>query len=259
MSNLTTPIAKHRAPGFTLVEIMVAISLSLVLIAGVGQIYLSSKESYRVQNELARLQENQRIAIEFLQNNIRQAGFKPYGEPPLGRLLVTDSANGNNDSIKVSFTSDTDCLGAQTPNGIAENTFFIRQNNQNQTTQLMCLGNGNPNNPQPIADNIESMQILLGEDTNFANNTPTALTPDRYVNVNALNNMINVVSVRIALLTRTNDPIRKQPINENLTVLDTVFNTTAADPDRTRRLKRQVITTTIPLRNPFAKSLNNNG
>lgn len=259
MSRLTTTIVKHRAqPGFTLVEIMVAISLSLVLIAGVGQIYLSSKESYRVQNELARLQENQRIAIEFLQSNIRQAGFKPYGEPPLGRLQVIDSANDNNDSITVSFTSDTDCLGAQTPNGIAVNTFFIRQNNQNRTTQLMCLGNGN-NVAQPIADNIESMQILLGEDTNFANNTPAALTPDRYVNVNDLNNMINVVSVRIALLTRTKNPIRQQPINENLTVLDTAFNTTAADPDRTRRLKRQVITTTIPLRNPFTKSLNNNG
>jgi hypothetical protein len=195
-----------------------------------------------VQNELARLQENQRIAIEFLQNNIRQAGFKPYGDPPLTRISVTDGANGGNDSITVSFTSNTDCLGQPT-GGIATNTFFIDANNQ-----LMCRGNGN-NVAQPIADNIESMQILLGEDTNFANNTPAALTPDRYVNVNALNSMINVVSVRIALVTRTNDPIKKQPVNENLTVLDTVFKTTAADSNRFRRLKRQVITTTIPLRN----------
>ena len=57
--------------------ITVAITLSLILIAGVLQVYLSSKESFRVQNELARLQENQRIAVEFLQNSIRQAGFKP--------------------------------------------------------------------------------------------------------------------------------------------------------------------------------------
>lgn len=234
--------------GFTLVEIMVAITLSLVLIAGVAQIYLSSKESYRVQSELARLQENQRIAMEFLQNNIQQAGFKPYGSPPINNhITVDDSADGINDSITVRFTSATDCLGAQTPDGIAVNTFFIQQN-ADGFGQLMCRGNGNPNAPQPIADGIESMQILLGDNANFANDTPATKTPDRYVNATALDSTLNVVSVRIALLTRTDDPIKQQPVTETFTVLDTTFST-AGNPERFRRVKRQVVTTTIALRN----------
>jgi type IV pilus assembly protein PilW len=238
---------QKRQQGFTLVEIMVAIALSLLLIAGVIQIYISSKESYRVQSELARLQENQRIAMEFLQNNIQQAGFKPYGAPPINnRIEVTDSDNGINDSIVVRFTSATDCRGQATPDGIAVNTFFIQQN-ADGFGQLMCRGNGNAL-AQPIADGIESMQILLGDNSNFANDTPAAQTPDRYVNASTLDNTLNVVSVRIALLTRTEDPIKQQPVTETFTILDTIFST-AGNPDQFRRVKRQVVTTTVPLRN----------
>ncbi|WP_455199905.1 PilW family protein, partial [Kaarinaea lacus] len=93
--------------GFTIVEIMVAITLSMVLIAGVIQIYISSKESFRVQNQLARLQENQRIAIEFLQRDISQAGFVPYpgGPIPGPDITVIDGGGTNPDTITVQYTS----------------------------------------------------------------------------------------------------------------------------------------------------------
>jgi type IV pilus assembly protein PilW len=42
----------------------------------VAQIYLSSKQAYRVQEALARVQENGRIAMEFLTKDIRMAGFQ---------------------------------------------------------------------------------------------------------------------------------------------------------------------------------------
>lgn len=61
--------------GVSLVEIMVALTVGLVLIAGVGQIYLSSKQTYRVQDAQSRLQENARYALELLTNDIRMAGF----------------------------------------------------------------------------------------------------------------------------------------------------------------------------------------
>jgi hypothetical protein len=52
------------------------------------------------------------------------------------------------------------------------------------------------------------------------------------------------VSVRIALLSRTANPIKKQEAQPKLTLLDTEIQPEAAD-----RFKRQVVTTTIPLRN----------
>lgn len=61
--------------GFSLVEIMVALTLSLILMAGVSQIYLSSKQSFRMQEALSRVQENGRFALEFLSRDIRMADF----------------------------------------------------------------------------------------------------------------------------------------------------------------------------------------
>lgn len=225
--------------GFTIVEIMLAITLSMILIAGVIQIYLSSKESFRVQNELARLQENQRIALEFLQRDIRLAGFVA---PPAritaipGPLItVNDGGANNSDTITVEYQSLTDCLGAPTPNGFAANTYSVNP----VTLQLMCQGNGG-GAPQPIADGIENMQILLGDNTTIETNPDRIQYADRYVNPTTPN--VRTVSVRIALLVRTQGPIRTQAIAQNITLLDT--NIVLND-----RLRRQVITTTIPLQN----------
>jgi type IV pilus assembly protein PilW len=61
--------------GFSLVELMVALLITLILIAGIGQIFLSSKKSFVVQDSLGRMQENGRYAMETIAQDIRRAGF----------------------------------------------------------------------------------------------------------------------------------------------------------------------------------------
>ena len=62
--------------GFSLVEIMVALSLSLLLLGAVLQIFISAKASYRMNSGLARLQETGRFATEILAGDIRMAGYQ---------------------------------------------------------------------------------------------------------------------------------------------------------------------------------------
>ncbi|MEE8343217.1 MAG: PilW family protein [Gammaproteobacteria bacterium] len=64
-----------RQWGFTLVELMVALTISIVLLGGVLKVFANSKQTYRVQEALSRLQENGRYAIEFLARDIRTADF----------------------------------------------------------------------------------------------------------------------------------------------------------------------------------------
>lgn len=59
--------------GMTLVEIMIALILGVFLIAGVIHIFLGSKQTYRMQENFARLQENGRFAIDFISRDIRMA------------------------------------------------------------------------------------------------------------------------------------------------------------------------------------------
>jgi type IV pilus assembly protein PilW len=61
--------------GFSLVELMVALVITLILLAGIGQIFLSSKKSFVIQDSLGRLQENGRYAMETLAQDVRRAGF----------------------------------------------------------------------------------------------------------------------------------------------------------------------------------------
>jgi type IV pilus assembly protein PilW len=65
--------ARHR--GFSLVELLVAMVIALVVMAGVVNSFLASKDAFRFNEELAFIQENGRYAVELLSRNIREAGY----------------------------------------------------------------------------------------------------------------------------------------------------------------------------------------
>ncbi len=64
----------HRQRGFSIVEILLAMALSLILTLVVSQIYLGSKQTYLLQEAQSRLQENGRFALQILAKDIRRAG-----------------------------------------------------------------------------------------------------------------------------------------------------------------------------------------
>lgn len=69
-------IMRHaKQAGMTLIEIMIALMLGLFLIAGLLQIFISNKHSYRLAEGQSRLQENGRYALELLSHDIRLAGY----------------------------------------------------------------------------------------------------------------------------------------------------------------------------------------
>jgi type IV pilus assembly protein PilW len=61
--------------GFSIVELMVAMTLSLILMAGALSILYSSKLTYNENDRLARLQEAGRAAMEMLLRDSRNAGY----------------------------------------------------------------------------------------------------------------------------------------------------------------------------------------
>ncbi|MEC9341424.1 MAG: PilW family protein [Pseudomonadota bacterium] len=61
--------------GFTLIEVMVAIVIGTILSAAAIALLVNSKSTYEVQDDLARLQENARFAMEMLMRDIRMAGY----------------------------------------------------------------------------------------------------------------------------------------------------------------------------------------
>lgn len=93
MNRSSTP----RQQGFSLVELMIAMVLGLLLMAGVLQTFLSSKQTYSTNNALARVQESGRFAMEFLTNDIRNAGYKGECLYSVNNLLNDKSEKYNAD------------------------------------------------------------------------------------------------------------------------------------------------------------------
>lgn len=64
-----------RQRGLSLIELMIAITLGLVLMAGVTQMFLSSQTVFHTQQAMSRIQENGRLGMEFMAKDIRMAGY----------------------------------------------------------------------------------------------------------------------------------------------------------------------------------------
>ena len=75
MHRLTDNGFHHQTSGFSMVELMVAMTISLLLLGGVVQIYSGSKTSYTMQEGNSRLQENARFALGRLAHDINAAGY----------------------------------------------------------------------------------------------------------------------------------------------------------------------------------------
>lgn len=65
--------------GFGLVELMIAMTLGLVLLGSVGYVFLASRAAFRVTDNLSRLQENARYALDVMGRDIRMAGYVGCG------------------------------------------------------------------------------------------------------------------------------------------------------------------------------------
>jgi type IV pilus assembly protein PilW len=257
-----------RSAGFTLVELMVAVTIGLLLTVAVAQLFVGSRKSYATTDDVSRMQENIRFAHDVLSRTIRMAGYKGYA----GNMTVTvgtdvgifappnlalDGLDGDGGALSAISKPDTltvryqgtgdiagnpdgatlDCLGNPVgPATIVTNTFTIIKDAATDASSLAC-------NDQPIVADVDNIQVLYGEETSLSGDSSV----DRYVPRHLVSNIDRVMSVRIALLFRTpNTGVRSSPDTTTYQLHGGQMPAfTGKDATRIRR----VTTTTIALRN----------
>ncbi len=79
--------------GFTLLELLIAMLLTVIVSTAIYMAYNSQHKSYTVQEQVSAMQQNLRAAMYFMQRDIRMAGCdpetKPSGERKAGAGIVT--------------------------------------------------------------------------------------------------------------------------------------------------------------------------
>jgi len=86
---------KTQQQGFSLIELMVSLVIGLLLVVGVLQAFVGSKQTYTMQSGLAKLQENGRFAMSFLARDLRQAGYTGCSRSSQISNTLRDPGNGN--------------------------------------------------------------------------------------------------------------------------------------------------------------------
>lgn len=184
-------LSRHHH-GFTLIEILIALSLGVFLLTGSIQMLSSTKEAYKINEQINRLQENGRFAIDLFVNQLRKKGYDDAStvfEPAVNGLTGVDFGIADTITIWYEGMNDRDCAGVLAAPGAQVNNVFQVNNGF-----LEC-------NNQQVVEGVDAMQIIYGVDTDCA--VVCDQTANIYVDATNVPDWSQVVSVRIYLLMRT--------------------------------------------------------
>ncbi|MGR8919701.1 MAG: PilW family protein [Gammaproteobacteria bacterium] len=106
--------ARGRQAGVTIIELMIALTLGLLITAGVGSLYLQGSRSYSQDDRYQRMVENGRFAVDQIARDLRMLSF--WGEM-LDPAAVTTALTAGEDcgvdvfdgstAIRVNFNTDS--------------------------------------------------------------------------------------------------------------------------------------------------------
>ena len=72
---------RKKEQGFSLVEMMVVLSILGVVLAAMYSMFTHQQKSYSVQDHVSMMQQNVRVGLDYLVKDIRMAGYIPEGIP----------------------------------------------------------------------------------------------------------------------------------------------------------------------------------
>ena len=72
------PVSRGRESGFTLIEMMIAITIGLGILAGLVGVLAANSNNSRANDRTSELMSNGRYALNSMKQELRQAGFRAY-------------------------------------------------------------------------------------------------------------------------------------------------------------------------------------
>jgi type IV pilus assembly protein PilW len=216
--NLTTHKMRPmcaRMNGLTLVEMLIAVVLSLGLVGGIITLYVNVGESASYLNAASRIQENGRFALDHIVRTMRMAGYDDPAKTNTTRpTLILQGKSGSvitmsgftvkssSDAVQISHEGAAlvrDCRGV----AVAEDTWVTNTYAISSANELICntvtnaAGVLTTGTGQVIAEGVEGLNIRWGVDTDADG------VANRYYTAASVTDWTTVVSAKIALLVNS--------------------------------------------------------
>ena len=193
-----------RQSGFTIVEMMVALSISLIVMLGFAVTFVNIKQTFVSQDKLAQLQDNERLAMTLLTASVQEAGYYPspatldnsqifatspatFGSMVAGQAITGKTGSGSvPESLSVAFAASANdglitCQGhtissadiaaaPSTANGsVGVRNIFYVDTTANTLSCITLINNTTTSTygggiAQPLVTNVKSMSVAYGID-----------------------------------------------------------------------------------------------
>lgn len=106
--------------GFSLIELLIGMALGLALVLVISYAYLGSKQTFRLQDTLSRMQENARFVFETLGFDVRMAGFTGCGNTATAVNTVNGATDWDKNLLSAPLIGYEEGVSAF-PDGVAGN------------------------------------------------------------------------------------------------------------------------------------------
>jgi type IV pilus assembly protein PilW len=165
-------LPENNNRGFTLIELLISMAVGLIVLAAVYGVFIIQNKTYKVQDQIAEMQQNARAGMDIMTGEIMLAGYNPADTAFDGITYSTS---------QLQIRADLD--GDGTPDDASENIIYSYD-----TTNLQ-IGRNTGGGAQPLIENVQAFTFEY-LDGNGNSTTATA----------------NIRQVRITITMRTADP-----------------------------------------------------
>lgn len=230
--------------GLSVIELLVAGVIGLILLAGVVQIYINSRQAYKLNEAMAEVQENGAFAMALIETQLRMAGFRADAvynrdvtfdadgttfDQGQGIKGTNNGGENGSDLVRVRFQGDKDdttrdCVGNGVAAGDNEGTdpvkveFTVAVSATNNPASIPGLHCRTAASNYEIVRGVENLQVLYGEDT-AGSSTKSA---SRYVGANQITDWSRVASVRVGILVRSSEEVLQTADSSSYTLAGAV-------------------------------------
>ncbi|MFH2220371.1 MAG: prepilin-type N-terminal cleavage/methylation domain-containing protein [Pseudomonadota bacterium] len=174
--------------GFTIIELLVAIAIAALVMAGLWRTFSFQQQSYNLQRQVVAMEQNLRAGMQFMESEIRMAGFDP-----------SDAANAgivNPGTDTIHFTTDLNFDGdvVDTDEDVTYKLYTATDGIQKLGREILTLGG---TTTQAVAEYIDNLAFAYLDGNSVVMASPSS-------------NPTAIRAVRITLRARTvsTSPIR---------------------------------------------------
>lgn len=144
--------------GFSLIELIIVMTISLFIATTVWDVFVSHYKRYQVETAILDAQQNASSGIDMMIREIRMAGYDPTGSAFNGNKLLSDGTRPNRvieaTEKRIRFLADLNGDGNFSDEDDENEDITYELRNGETTLRRKSRRGG-----QPLAENIESLHI----------------------------------------------------------------------------------------------------